>query len=254
MTWLGGEQVIPRPSGSYAGDLAPWAGIPPEQRVGLSMERVVTALHRHFSTLYESDGQGASPTVVPDVFIDGVINPSAVLVAMFEEEGETRVILTRRSQKLRSHKGEVSFPGGRCDTGETPEQCALREAHEETGLWPESVKVIGSLSPLTTFSSQSYVQPMVGTLASRPALEASPAEVERVFDTKLSDLATDEVFREERWQFSEEVIRRERAALFVPVGSDGSFPVWFFELPGDTVWGATARILVELLTAVLLGT
>jgi 8-oxo-dGTP pyrophosphatase MutT (NUDIX family) len=217
------------------------------------MERVVDALHRPFPTLHGSDGPESSLTVMPDVFIEGVVNPSAVLVAMFEEDGETRVVLTRRSRRLRSHKGEVSFPGGRCEVGETPQQAAIREAQEETGLSPDAVKVIGSLSPLTTFSSLSYVQPIVGTLAARPELIASPAEVERVFDVQLSDLIRDGVFREERWQMPEDVIKSERAAVLrAPVAPDGTFPVWFFELPGDTVWGATARILVELLSAVLL--
>jgi 8-oxo-dGTP pyrophosphatase MutT (NUDIX family) len=183
------------------------------------------------------------PAAVPDVFLEGDGVPSAVLVAMFEESGETRVILTRRSRALRLHQSEVSFPGGRLDPGESPADCALREAHEETGLDPAAVEISDQLSPLATFSSKSYVTPVVGFIAARPELVANPAEVEHVFDVELTALLADDVFREERW--------RTTVVLRTALAADGSFPVWFFELPGDTVWGATARVLVELLKAVL---
>jgi 8-oxo-dGTP pyrophosphatase MutT (NUDIX family) len=193
---------------------------------------------------------------MPGVFLEGGGTPSAVLVAMFDESGETRVILTRRSKNLRFHQGEVSFPGGRCDSGESPAECALREAHEETGLDPTSVKVAGYLSPLATFSSESFIEPVVGVLESRPPLKANPAEVDRVFDVELAALVADGVFREERWRFT---ARTDGPSARVPadgspappLATDGTFPVWFFELPGDTVWGATARVLMELLRAVL---
>jgi 8-oxo-dGTP pyrophosphatase MutT (NUDIX family) len=183
------------------------------------------------------------PTTVPDVFLEGTGVPSAVLVAMFEESGETRVILTRRSRALRLHQSEVSFPGGRLDPGESPSECALREAREETGLHPDSVELLGHLSPLSTFSSKSYVTPVVGFLGERPTIVANPAEVEQVFDVELATLVAEDVFREERW--------RTTVAIPTELAEDGSFPVWFFELEGDTVWGATARVLVELLKAVL---
>jgi 8-oxo-dGTP pyrophosphatase MutT (NUDIX family) len=181
--------------------------------------------------------------------------PAAVLVAMFEESNETRVILTRRSGALRHHKGEVSFPGGRIEPGESPVDCALREAHEETGLEPASVSVVGQLSPLLTLSSTSLITPVVGVLAGRPALEAAPAEVARVFDVELAELCSDGVFREERWNLAPLGEPAPGSEPDAPgrqlMAKDGSFPVWFFELPGDTVWGATARVLVELLRAVL---
>ena len=158
------------------------------------------------------------------------------------------MVLTRRAKALRHHRGEVSFPGGRLDYGETPAQCALREADEEVGLDPRTVEVAGQLSTLLTFSSQTLVTPVVGFLAGRPVLNPSPQEVDRVFDVALRDLVQDDVFREERWdaRLPESAMRRLDAS------DDGTFPVWFFELPGDTVWGATARVLVELLRAILL--
>jgi 8-oxo-dGTP pyrophosphatase MutT (NUDIX family) len=159
---------------------------------------------------------------------------AAVLVPLFEEGGEARVVLTRRAAHLRTHPGDVSFPGGHLDVGETPEAGALREAAEEIGLDPGSVELVGRLTPLTTFSSWQDVTPVVGFLTSRPKLLANPSEVERVFDVALSELAVAEVFREERFELS-----------------DASYRVWFFDVLEETIYGATARILVELLRLVL---
>jgi 8-oxo-dGTP pyrophosphatase MutT (NUDIX family) len=157
--------------------------------------------------------------------------PSAVLVPLFEEDGETSVILTRRSSRLRSHTGEVSFPGGRVDPGEAPLAAALREATEEIGLDPEQVQIVGQLSPLSTVSSAAAITPFVGALAARPSLHPNPAEVERVFDVSLAELASDGVYHEELWELPEVGLRQ----------------MSFFHLAGDTVWGATARMLRELL-------
>jgi 8-oxo-dGTP pyrophosphatase MutT (NUDIX family) len=167
--------------------------------------------------------------------------PSAVLAATFDEGGEARVVLTRRSAHLRSHRGEVSFPGGRLDEGETPEDGALREAAEEIGLDPGAVEVVGRLSAVTTFASGSFITPVVGLLPARPQLVPSPNEVEHVFDVALAELAEPRIFREEWWTV---------AGRGPSVGGD-PFPVWFFEIPDDTVWGATARMLVDLLRLVL---
>ena len=171
--------------------------------------------------------------------------PAAVLVALFERDGETRVVLTRRGAHLRTHTGEVSFPGGRLDPGESPEYGARREAAEEVGLDPDAVELVGRLTSLATFSSGSIITPVVGVMASAPRLTPNPSEVDHVFDVTLAELTADGVFREERW------VIPGRPMPVVNAGPDGSFPVWFFELPDDTVWGATARVLMELLRLVL---
>ncbi|HXQ90344.1 MAG TPA: CoA pyrophosphatase [Acidimicrobiales bacterium] len=233
-----GRQVIPRPLRAYAGAPAPWAGLEPRQRRGLDLARVRGALEA-----YHRELEGAA-RVTFDGFPDPGA-PAAVLVALFERDGETRVVLTRRAAHLRTHTGEVSFPGGRLDGGETPESGALREAVEEVGLDPAAVETVGRLTTLTTFSSGATITPVVGTLRSEPRLVANPHEVEHVFDVSLAELAADGVFREERW------VVPGRPMPVVDAGEDGSFPVTFFELPDDTVWGATARMLVELLRLVL---
>jgi 8-oxo-dGTP pyrophosphatase MutT (NUDIX family) len=159
-----------------------------------------------------------------------------VLVALFEEDGEARVILTRRAEHLRNHRGEVSFPGGRLEPEESPVEGALREATEEIDLDPALVEIIGELAPLSTMSSTSAITPFVGVLAQRPALEPNPDEVDHVFDVALTDLLADDVFEEEIWTSPER----------------GRRSVYFFHLPDDTVWGATARVLLELLELVAL--
>jgi 8-oxo-dGTP pyrophosphatase MutT (NUDIX family) len=181
----------------------------------------------------------ATPPVSPEV-ADSVLDerlpmvdprPAAVLCALFEEDGDSWVVLTRRSTRLRSHTGEVSFPGGRLDQGETAVSAALREADEEVGIPPSTVEIIGRLSPLATMTSRSAIVPFVGVLRQRPVLHPNPAEVDRAFSVPLSELMAPGVYHEERWGF--------------PGGGDRA--IHFFELPGDTVWGATAKMLRELL-------
>jgi 8-oxo-dGTP pyrophosphatase MutT (NUDIX family) len=160
---------------------------------------------------------------------------AGVLVPLFEESGEARVVLTRRAAHLRSHTGEVAFPGGRLEPGEEAVAGALREAHEEVGLEPAEVEILGSLAPLETVSSGSRITPFVGVLGRRPHLAPNPAEVARAFDVSLAELVSDGVYREERWD--------------LPGLEDR--PMHFFELEDETVWGATARILMELLELVI---
>lgn len=167
---------------------------------------------------------------------------SAVLVALFEERGEVRTVLTRRSAALRAHSGEVSFPGGRIDDGEGPLEAACREAAEEVALDPAAVQPAGWLRPVLTLSSTSLILPVVGVLGGRPRLVANEAEVARVFDVALADLVADGAFHEERW-----TVPGRR----VDGSPDGSFPVWFFDVATETVWGATARIIFELVCLVL---
>jgi 8-oxo-dGTP pyrophosphatase MutT (NUDIX family) len=161
---------------------------------------------------------------------------AAVLIPLFQEDGEARVILTRRADHLRAHRGEVSFPGGRIDDGETSLEAALREAHEEIALDTSAAEVLGRLAPLATLSSSSSITPFVAVLPARPVVRPNPAEVDHVFDVALADLLVDGIFREERWDIP-------------TVGDDR--PVYFFELPDDLIWGATARILHELLALVV---
>jgi 8-oxo-dGTP pyrophosphatase MutT (NUDIX family) len=159
---------------------------------------------------------------------------SAVLAAVWEEDGEARILLTRRTTWLRSHSGQVAFPGGRVEPGESLVDAALREAAEEVGLVPGDVEVVGRLSRMHTISSGAGIYPFVGVLPGRPAIDANPDEVARVFDVAVAELMDDGVFHEEVWGIAE-----------------GERQIFFFEVEGETVWGATARMLYELLLLVI---
>jgi 8-oxo-dGTP pyrophosphatase MutT (NUDIX family) len=138
--------------------------------------------------------------------------------------------------------GRFSFnvPGGRCEEDETPEQTALREAEEEVDLQSSQLEIVGTLSPLVTMASKSAIWPVVALHQGRPTFRIDPNEVDRVFTVSLEHLLAVDSFVEERWW--RETVR--------PVASDGSFPVNFYKVPGDLVWGATARMLTELLIVV----
>ena len=134
---------------------------------------------------------------------------------------------------MRSHSGEVSFPGGGQDPGESLWETACREAREEVHLDSALVRKIGELDHLTTFSSQARIVPYVARLPHKPALIANPDEVDKILNVPLSELLLPGVYREERWAWP---------------GSTEERPIYFFELYGDTIWGATANLLHQLLT------
>jgi 8-oxo-dGTP pyrophosphatase MutT (NUDIX family) len=155
---------------------------------------------------------------------------AAVLVALAPGTRGVEVLLTRRSQQLRQHKGEISFPGGRMDPGETATQTALREAHEEVGLDPSLVTIVGELSHVNTVVSMSYIIPKVGLLDAPVPLAPQTIEADKVMWVPLAELTATGIYHGELW---------------------GSSPtdrlLHFFELADETVWGATGRMLVDLL-------
>ena len=226
-----GPQVIPRPPGTRPGPPAPWPVRDAPITIG-EVRRAFSAWRPGAGTRTTREGATLTTSV-----------PSAVLVPLFPghpsggEDRAARVLLTRRAAHLRSHTHQVAFPGGRLDHGEEPLEAALREAVEEVGLDPAVCEVIGELSPLTTISSGASIVPFVAVLPGPPEVRPNPAEVERVFDVELSELADPEVYREEIW----------------PIPGAGPRSMYLYELDGDTVWGATARMLTELLDLVLGG-
>ena len=239
-----GPQVIPRPPVHRPGGPAPWSDLPTAGRASVALADVVAAV----SGRDRSGDAAATATEVSEfsrTFADAFpgANPAAVLVALFEEAGEARVLLTVRSARLRSHQGEVAFPGGKLDPDEGVDDGARREAFEEVGIDPSLVTVVGHLTAMPTVSSNTLMTPVVAVLGGRPATTPAPDEVARVFDVALADLLADGVFAEELW------------AVPGRPGMDGlpggEFPVWFFSVAGETVWGATARVLTELLCLVL---
>ena len=156
---------------------------------------------------------------------------SAVLIALWEGERGAEVLLTKRSWELRNHRGEISFPGGRLDPGESPVGAAVREAYEEVGLDPATVDVLGELDHISTMVSKSYIVPVVAQLERRPEVVRSAAEVERILFVPLAELYRPDTYRQEIWW---------RPPM--------EWPIHFFELDDETIWGATGRMLVQLLT------
>lgn len=212
----GGPQHIPRPPGVRPGGLPPWADLDDAGRT-ITLDQVRSRI-------------GALGPAVRSPREGKVDRASAVLAALYEDEGEAHIILTRRSAALRVHSGEVSFPGGGQEDGEDLRDTARREACEEIGLDPALVEIIGELDHLSTITSNSFIVPFIAVLPGRPELQASPAEVAALLRVPVRELLAPDVFREERW----DLFGQERA-------------MWFFELVGDTVWGATAAMLRQLL-------
>src|SRR5439155_8384135 len=125
--------------------------------------------------------------------------------------------------------------------GESLVNAALREAHEEVGLDPATVEVLGELDHLTTITSRSFIVPFVAVLPDRPSLVPNPGEVDAVLHVPVAELLLDDVYREERWPFVTRPAWFPPDVPFTP-GADLR-PIFFFELVGDTIWGATAAML-----------
>ena len=225
----GGAQHIPRPESVRLGGPAPWSGLA-EHRRRPSLEQVLESVVASPSRLLPSPAAALPESA-----------PSGVLVLLYEHRGEPWVVLTRRAWHLRHHAGEVCFPGGRREPGDADLWAtALREASEEIGLDPDAVRRVGQLDRFVTVGSRSLVCPFVATVERRPELVPDPAEVELVLHVPMSELTHPDTWREEIWWLGE-AFGGERAMTF-------------FELPGDTVWGATAAVLRRLLTVAITGT
>jgi 8-oxo-dGTP pyrophosphatase MutT (NUDIX family) len=177
------------------------------------------------------------PAVRPEAPVIG--RPAAVLMPIFEEDGEARIILTKRPDTMPSHQGEIVFPGGKREPDRDPDlrATALREAHEEIALDPTTVDVVAELDSLTTVASRFALTPFVGLLNGRPIVTPDPTEVVSVFDVPISELLDEQTFREERWDIPEE--------MGPAAGQNRA--IHFYELERETVWGATAKILTSFL-------
>jgi 8-oxo-dGTP pyrophosphatase MutT (NUDIX family) len=158
---------------------------------------------------------------------------AAVLIPLIWWKDEWQLVFTRRTETVETHKGQVSFPGGGCDPGEsTPEATALREAWEEIGLKPEDVRLLGRMNEILTITRY-QVTPVVGVIPWPYQFRLEPAEVERLFTIPLDWLA-------ERANWSEQT--------FTPDGLLGTFPVIRYQpYDGETLWGITAQITQNFL-------
>lgn len=151
---------------------------------------------------------------------------------LFEKDGEPWLVFTKRSDSVRHHKGEISFPGGVRDPGDASlADTAIREAVEELGIDPADVEVLGQLDDLPTFVSGFVISPFVAVVPEAEAYEHSPDEIAEVIRVPLSRLAR--IQREAVWE------------------RDGHrFTTQVFDVDGNVIWGATGRILSNFLETV----
>jgi len=157
---------------------------------------------------------------------------AAVLLGLFDQEGEPTILFIRRSSTLRAHSGEIAFPGGGVDqTDSSPIMAALREAQEEIGLDPARVEVLGVLQPVFTVVSNYLVIPVVAFLPRGfGTLQLQASEVTEIILAPLHDLTNPDIFHTEEWMR----VGRTRT-------------VYFYDYGSYRIWGVTARILNELL-------
>lgn len=215
----GGDQVISRPAQFRIRPDHPWSRV--DVSALKSLDRVIDKVARYSTTLIQQPP--------PDK-----ASASAVLIALFQGDEGAEVVLTRRSEHLTNHKGEISFPGGRIDAHELVVETALREAHEEINLLPECVEVIGQLSATATLVSNSHIVPIVARLQTRPSLAVRNTEVDRVFTVPLIDLIRQDTYAEEFWG-----------------DPSHEYRLHFFHLDDETIWGVTGRMLYQLLSIAL---
>jgi len=148
-----------------------------------------------------------------------------------DSRSELHIALTRRTEYPGVHSGQISFPGGRRENGETLQTTALRETQEEVGVLPETLQLIGKLSPLYTAPSNFCIHPFIAFSSTRPPFSLDPKEVAELIETPLSLLLNPATCKQETWNFPNYGERR----------------VSFFDVFGHKVWGATAMMLSEFL-------
>ena len=153
---------------------------------------------------------------------------AAVLVPLYEDgNGDVRIVLTKRPETMRTHPGDVVFPGGRMEDGEDPVRTALREAGEEIGLDEGAVlEIMGGLSPVTARDKSLPIIPVVARITRPTMLLPDPSEVAVILEPTLEELLDEASWSTSEWD---------------------STPLWFYEFEEGTLWGATAFMVRELL-------
>jgi 8-oxo-dGTP pyrophosphatase MutT (NUDIX family) len=168
---------------------------------------------------------------IPQILKEDHFKPAAVLVPIQERADGDYLVLTQRAERLNSHRGQVAFPGGGIDPGDSgPLEAALRESHEEIGVEPRHVRVLGQLDQVTAASNY-LVTPFVGLIPSPYEFRLNPEETAAVFSVPISALLEPGCFSTEPRSFY----------------SDRRGPVCHFYYESWDIWGATARIIVQLL-------
>jgi len=175
-------------------------------------------------------GEAPVDRISPEHLPPGGFLRAANLVLVHELAGEPHLVLTRRPLHMRRHAGQLAFPGGRIEPGEDALQAALREAREEIGLDPSRADVLGRLSETLVLQSAFRLTPWVASVPYPYPYVADPREVDEILHVPFAALLRPDGHRVER---------REAYGM--------NLDVHYFELGGEVLWGATARITWELL-------
>jgi 8-oxo-dGTP pyrophosphatase MutT (NUDIX family) len=164
------------------------------------------------------------------VVVGGPLVKAAVLVPIVDR-GEPFVVFAKRTERVGTHRGQISFPGGRVDPSDAGFlEAALRESEEEIGLPPRAVELLGALDDTETVATQFIITPFVGVVRAPVAWQPDGHEIEKVIEVPLAALRDRSNLRVEY---------RERDGM--------SHEVLFWDYQGETIWGATARILKQYL-------
>jgi 8-oxo-dGTP pyrophosphatase MutT (NUDIX family) len=156
--------------------------------------------------------------------------PSAVLLPIYNKEGECYILFTQRTENVKEHKGQISFPGGARQYGESLRDTALRESQEEIGLSPADVEIIGELDDTATAVSNYVITPFVGVVPWPYEFKVDGWEAAEIIEVPITALL-------------DENARRERGG----VKGQKAATLYFYHYGDKVIWGATARILHQFL-------
>jgi 8-oxo-dGTP pyrophosphatase MutT (NUDIX family) len=162
--------------------------------------------------------------------VEGTALKAGVLLLLYEEGGELRLLLTRRTERVLHHRGQISFPGGEQHPGESVEATALRETEEELGLDLGAVRILGRLTPLYIPSSNYCMYPTVAYLPVRPVFAPQADEVAETIEVPVAHLMEP----------------KNRGRMDWTIGAR-KVDAPFYEFLGHKIWGATAMVLAEFL-------
>lgn len=161
------------------------------------------------------------------------LRSAAVLLPLVPQDDEDHILFTVRTQTLRKHKGQIAFPGGKQDPeDESLADTALRETHEEIGIAPQDIDILGALPPFPTHTGF-FIYPYVGRIPWPTRLQPEPAEIDEVFQVPMSHLLQPDIYRLEQRTVDQK-----------------DYPVHFYQYQHYTIWGITAHILHDFLARV----